>query len=154
MTLDLEDLRRKAEVATPGPWEWAHEEYNNAIAPMSGPPDNRKRRPKKGYRVRDTLVSWLRGPANCPHPDQWDWKTVFRLRWSSIKGTTLFNEGGFSPQDQAYIAAANPATILFLLDEIKQARKHALMEAALVMDGHHKPYAANLIRDLLDKEPV
>lgn len=85
MTLDLEDLQRKAEAATPGPWEWC---------PQTPP--------QMGYFNSPGLPVCDFGDAQQYYPTE-----------------------GAPPSDEdaAFIAAANPAVILALIAELKEARQ-------------------------------
>ena len=142
MTKDeLDRLEAVAAAATPGPWEWAERRFNRKYqVPMK----NGRVRAKPGRSIRDSWVYALVGPIMTVHPDsirnrpndpgtgmppgidEHDYRRVMALRWSQVKGKTLFNVHP-SPHDAALIAEARSA-VPALIAEIRrlQAENEAL----------------------------
>ena len=112
----LSELRKIAEAATPGPWEWREREHNERI----------RKRERAGRRSRRQFVYCLQGPplsgVASEHRDEFDYHNVMSLRWDQVKATTLTGVAP-TPADADFIAAFDPTTVLALLDEIDHLRK-------------------------------
>src|SRR5262245_20833764 len=82
----LSTIESRADKATPGPWEWGEDRFNDRIAPTDM---NGNRKPKEGWRLRDTFVYLLHGPRRTPDDgvfDPWEYRKVMYLGWWAIKG--------------------------------------------------------------------
>jgi len=112
----LQELRRIAEAATPGPWEWREREHNERI----------RKRERAGRRSRRQFVYCLQGPPLSgvapEHRCEFDYHNVMSLRWDQVKGTALTGVAP-SPADADFIATFDPPTVLALLDEIERLRR-------------------------------
>jgi hypothetical protein len=102
-------LRDLVDAATPGPWEWAEDRWNDHYA-------------HKG------AARWfwrLQGPQQhaSGHPDPWDYHEVTGLRWYQFSARSRKDGvvGVPGQGDRALIAAA-PAAITALLDEVERLR--------------------------------
>jgi hypothetical protein len=117
---ELDGLDQLARKATPGPWVWDEERWNDAVAPLGR---SGRRRARPGRSVRETFVYYLRGPARGGvHPpcDPWDYHVVCALQWSQVRGDTLCNchpEGA----DAELIARAREA-LPRLVAEVRRLR--------------------------------
>ena len=114
-----EELRRKAEAATPGPWRWELNEKHKNVELCGG-------RPQYDRTVMGFWRYGMNGAAPCfpdaKHPHQ-----VLRRadEFSSVVAGREHHAHWFKNIDNpnaAFIAAANPAVVLELLDELKAAR--------------------------------
>ena len=121
--IDLNKLEATAKAATPGPWTWAEDSLNERIAPMG---KGGKRRAKPGRNIKDTLVYCLVGPLteNAKQYgaeaflDRYDHRVVMALEWRHVRPDCLL---GATPADvnKAFMEAANPATVLDLIKQIR-----------------------------------
>jgi hypothetical protein len=105
---DIKELRRLAEAATPGPWEWGVPDYGEE----HNPPDECA---AASLNAAESLV--LNGCGNCAN--------IF-----------------FKDVDGRFIVAANPSTILSLLDRLEAAEtsgyKSGIEDAAKVVIRRNK----------------
>lgn len=93
--------------ATPGPWRWMEDHFNERIAPFG---KSGKRRPRIGKRLTDLWVYLLVGAPHCPCGDDstrdaYDYPHVAGLQWWAIKGRELVNAAP-NQENAAFIAAA------------------------------------------------
>lgn len=125
----VEELRRLAEKATPGPWRWEVRLNSKRVELCGGPP-------KSGFGAFDlTVVSFARWGMSGAAPVFWSWggHSGSPQRADEVAVPVAGREhhaAWFRDLDHpnaAYIAAANPAVILALLARLshleEQARK-------------------------------
>jgi hypothetical protein len=114
---ELAHWRDLSDKATRGPWAWNEERWNALL--------KRKNSPHK-------YIYALQGPPRCPAEwaDQWDYRTIMKLQWYSVKGSMLL-DGSPPPADRAFIAEARTA-LPRCLDYIDQLHQQI---AALKEDG-------------------
>ena len=110
--MNIEELKRLAEAATPGPWKWLSDELLNELD-------------------MPALIS--DGVLVCDFGNE--------EQYYPTEGTPP------SEADAAYIAAANPATMVALLDRLAAAEKDAVCFRYWVREAASAPGAmANLIQ--------
>ena len=122
----IERLEALERAATAGPWKWNHDELNARYKKRDG----RRRK-------NNQLVFSLDGPKHNPDmiegaADAYDYQSVMRLWWHSVKGTSIVNANP-SPKDAELIVAARNA-IGPLLAVAKAAKAYHKLAA-----GHYDP---------------
>ena len=121
----LQELRRIAEAATPGPWEWREREHNERIRKRGQPWSRRQ------------FIYCLQGPPLSDvapeHRDEFDYHTVMSLRWDDRIEATPLTGVVPTPADAEFIATFDPPTVVALLDEIERLRREreVLVEALM-----------------------
>jgi hypothetical protein len=126
---ELAYWRSISDNATCGPWQWTEEKWNA--------------RERKNSRYR--YVWFLQGPL---HPglvyergtDEYDYFEVMHLRWSEVKGSTLFNVSP-GPEDKEFIAQARTALprCLDYIDRLHQ-QIAALKDSRIKRGSGHEGY--------------
>lgn len=139
--MNADELRKLAMAATPGPWMWDQNEYHVWLCT----PD----------RGRLIVMDFVRKGMQRAQPR-------FSDRGNERRGGIMYaaDEIGnlYTNPDAAYIAAANPAAVLELLDENDHLRS-VIREAAAKLAGH-KPisraltaaFIQDVLRDLCHEE--
>lgn len=119
--ITLVELERLEKRATGGPWRWMDAALNDRLAKRLGKPRNKLSK-------RDgLLVVSLKGEPNgwpdAPDEilDRWDYRTVFELAWSSVRGDEIGNASP-GPADRELITAIRN-TIPDLLADLRTARE-------------------------------
>jgi hypothetical protein len=128
----LDEIRARADAATPGPWADLAETYYQRCQ------EDKRKQGGRWYhgsrRASLPLVLIARAeyhgepidPEDIPRRiDKFDLETIIGLFWSTLpKRTTVAIEGFFKPQDAAFIAAAR-SDIPYLLDRLAASEQEA-----------------------------
>lgn len=141
--LDLTPIKERLSKATPGPWAWRQDAFlPKYMDPVKSKPGHWRARSKGS--AKRSWVMLLTGPQQrilkdelpdelTPEnvrsglPDEWDFPHIIALRWSSIKGNTLFNATPCLAD--AELVANAPSDIAALIGEVERLR------AALAQSG-------------------
>ena len=117
--MTIENLEALERAATAGPWKWNHDELNARYKKRDG----RRRK-------NNQLVFSLDGPKHNPDmiegaADAYDYQSVMRLWWHSVKGTSIVNANP-SPKDaELIVAARNALPALLAVAKAAKARLDA-----------------------------
>ena len=130
----LAQIKALCEKATPGPWRWMEDVFRQryAVKTRTG-----KYRAKPGRSIRDTWIGLLLGAPDgfvqeqikkngieatvaSGMVDEYDFKGIFRLRWSDIRGECF--SGMPRHEDCAFIAEAR-TIVPELIAEVERLRE-------------------------------
>ncbi len=130
----LAELRRIAEAATPGPWEWREREHNERI----------RKHERAGRRFRREFIYCLQGPplrdVAPEYRDEFDYPTVMSLRLDDRVEASALTGAVPTPEDAEFIATFDPPTVLALLDEIERLRWERAQAASLIRSAIERIY--------------